>query len=114
MPIKAAGASGNPAQTHPAIVAISSTAGIAKASITAFVPFTVSVLTVTFCPTAKRDAALHFTSISFSLLSVEEQYDATLHALHALLWVIRTLTISPEMLSMMPGCDMLLHIVCFV
>lgn len=73
MPINAANASDIPAYIHPAIVPNSKADGIAKASITAFVPLAVSVLTVTFCPTEKREVSLHLTSMIFSLLSVEEQ-----------------------------------------
>ena len=74
MPANADSASDSPAYIQQAIVAISITAGMANASMTAFAPFAVSVHTMTFCPTLKREALSHLTSIIFSLLSDEAQY----------------------------------------
>lgn len=111
MPISADMASDSPLYTHPAIVAINSADGMAKANITALVPFDVSVLTQTVCPTLNLDVSSHLTSINFSLLSAEEQYVATLQALQALLCTMRTFTIPCEMLSIIPEWDILLLIV---
>lgn len=85
---------------------------MANASVTAFAPLEVSVATITFCPTEKRSALLHLTSINFSLLSEDVQYDATLHAAHELLCTIRTFTTSPEMLSTMPEWEISVLMLC--
>lgn len=114
MPASAAYPSVIPENMHAATVANSNTAGMANASVTAFAPLEVSVATITFCPTEKRSALLHLTSINFSLLSEDVQYDATLHAAHELLCTIRTFTTSPEMLSTMPEWEISVLMLCCV
>jgi hypothetical protein len=74
-----------PEVTQTAIAKSSMTVGMTNASITAFAPTDGAAITVISCPTAYRLVSAHFTSMIFSLLSAELQYEATLQLLQALL-----------------------------
>lgn len=67
-----------PKAIHPATVPSSITIGMTNANNTAFVPTDDAAITFTSCPNWYCEVSAQRTSISFSLLSAEEQCDAIL------------------------------------